>query len=195
MGAVADTAEYRAALAGGRSAVESIVARYHNQLVAYGRANGWPTQAVDDAVQVTWLQFFRHLSAAAEDPEKALRNPESLRFWLTKTTLNALRDDYRRQKRQERMAEAVSGETVALRTHVAEPDFLRGIELDERRSLVRAACERLGQTCRKLLSLLLIDPPLAHAEVAEIMERPIGSIGPTRQRCIATLQSLIAEAT
>ena len=190
-----DSEAYHQALEGDRDAVRAIVARYHNQLVAYGRANGWPTQAVEDAVQVTWLQFFRHLSAAADDPAKALRNPESLRFWLTKTTLNALRDDYRRQKRQERTAEAVSGETVALRTHIAEPDFLRGIELEEHRSLVRAAFERLGQTCRELLSLLLMDPPLAHAEVAEIMERPIGSIGPTRQRCIATLQSLIAEAT
>jgi hypothetical protein len=38
-----------------------------------------------------------------------------------------------------------------------------------------------------------VDPPLSYSDVAEAMGKPVGSIGPTRQRCIDQVRTLIAE--
>ncbi len=46
--------------------------------------------------------------------------------------------------------------------------------------------------CRDLLSMMVRDPPMEYAEIAAALDRPVGSIGPTRQRCIDRLRSLVA---
>ena len=38
------------------------------------------------------------------------------------------------------------------------------------------------------------DPPPAYAEVAAALEMPIGSIGPTRARCLAQLRTLAVDS-
>jgi DNA-directed RNA polymerase specialized sigma24 family protein len=43
--------------------------------------------------------------------------------------------------------------------------------------------------CRRLLALLAADPPLSYAEIAERLATPVGSLGPTRARCLDKLRS------
>jgi RNA polymerase sigma factor (sigma-70 family) len=183
---------YRLASLGDREAVRRIVERYHGKLVAYGRASGWGHAEVQDAVQIAWMSFFRMIDRVRRDGSGGLRDPDRLGAWLVATVRNALHDEYRKAKRRaalsERAAAMADPDGVA-----AEPDFLAGIEVEEQRSLVRRAFRRLGQTCRDLLSLLLVSPPLAYVDIAEAMGKPIGSIGPNRQRCIEQVRSLIAE--
>jgi RNA polymerase sigma factor (sigma-70 family) len=190
-----DTDLYSRAVCDNRDAVRQIVERYHQQLVAYGRANGWADSGVQDAVQIAWMNFFRMIESVRRGDGEGLHKPESLRFWLVTAVRNALHDEYRKSKRYRTLADraaVMDGSGAAL---VEVPDFLSGIELDERRTLVRRVFGRLGQTCRELLSLLLIDPPLPYAEVADALGKPVGSIGPTRQRCIDQIKSLVAETT
>lgn len=191
---MSDANLYDRAVVGDRAAVREIVTRHHSQLVAYGRANGWPDHVVQDAAQVAWMNFFRHVDTVRRGSREGLRNPERLRFWLITTLRNALRDEYRTASRQQKVAQRVAalGEVEAF---VSTPDYLAGIELNEQRNAVRRAFDRLGQTCRELLSLLLVDPPLAYADIAETLNKPVGAIGPTRQRCIEQVKSLIAEAS
>jgi DNA-directed RNA polymerase specialized sigma24 family protein len=62
---------------------------------------------------------------------------------------------------------------------------------DEDQRAMVAAFARLSEPCQALLRLLLADPPLEYRTIAEHLGRPIGSIGPTRQRCLDRLRALV----
>jgi RNA polymerase sigma factor (sigma-70 family) len=190
---LSDAGLYQEASQGNRDAVRRIVERYHQQLVGYGRANKWRDTEVQEAVQIAWMNFFRMIDGVRRGTKAGLRDPERLAAWLIATVRNALRDEYRKSKRRAALAERAVAMAGPAAGTIPEPDFLAGIEVEEQRSLVRRAFHRLGQTCRELLSLLLVDPPLSYSDVAEAMGRTIGSIGPMRQRCIDQVRTLIAE--
>jgi len=137
------------------------------------------------------MRFFQHVQTAGQDPSKMLRRPESLRFWLITTTLNALRQEHRSSRRREALAERASLEASARGQLVDDPDYLEPLEIEEQPMLLRGAFGRLNEACRQLLGLLLFDPPLSYEEISEITGRPKGSIGPTRSRCIDQLLSVI----
>ncbi len=72
----------------------------------------------------------------------------------------------------------VSTEDQAMRTH-------------ERREItdgVRAALDRLNAEDRRVLLLLEGDDDLSYREVSRQLSRPVGSIGPTRQRLLGRLR-------
>jgi len=65
------------------------------------------------------------------------------------------------------------------------------LTIDRNRRLWNAF-ERLPERCRALLRLLmLVEPP--YAEVAAVLDMPIGSIGPTRARCLDRLRRLLGD--
>lgn len=175
---------YAAAIAGDQSAIRILVQRYQGQLLAWGVANGWARADCDDAVQLAWMRFFQHLQLAAENPDRALRKPESMRYWLVTTTRNALVQEYRSAERRKALVERLSRESL-----IEVPDYTETLERDQRGAMLRAAFAQLTEACRELLSLLLIDPPLSYDEISETLGRPKGSIGPTRQRCIEQLRT------
>jgi DNA-directed RNA polymerase specialized sigma24 family protein len=53
---------------------------------------------------------------------------------------------------------------------------------------LRVAFAQLPARCRRLLSMLLSDPPLSYAEISAIVPIPVGSIGPQRARCLDRLR-------
>ena len=55
------------------------------------------------------------------------------------------------------------------------------------------AFEQLSPEHQQLMRLLCADPPLDYETIASIIDRPIGSIGPTRARCLAKLRAIIGE--
>jgi RNA polymerase sigma factor (sigma-70 family) len=59
---------------------------------------------------------------------------------------------------------------------------------------VRAALDRLAPRCRDLLLLLFRDEDeaLSYEEVARRMGSSVGSIGPTRSRCLDKLRRLVS---
>lgn len=62
----------------------------------------------------------------------------------------------------------------------------------EEYSLIRNALAALEPKCRTLLTeLFLKDPPLTHAAVATLLNLPLGSIGPTRARCLEKLREQV----
>ena len=68
-------------------------------------------------------------------------------------------------------------------------------QLDELQQLhaVRQAMDRLDARCRDLLALLFRDEDehVGYDEVARRMAMPVGSIGPTRNRCLGKLRRLV----
>ena len=53
---------------------------------------------------------------------------------------------------------------------------------------LREGLAALSARCRELLLLLIQDPPLAYADVGTRLQLPVGSIGPTRGRCLEALR-------
>jgi DNA-directed RNA polymerase specialized sigma24 family protein len=53
------------------------------------------------------------------------------------------------------------------------------------------AIEQLPPHWQRLIHLLMADPPLSYAEISERLRLPIGSIGPTRGRCMHRLRTLL----
>jgi DNA-directed RNA polymerase specialized sigma24 family protein len=62
----------------------------------------------------------------------------------------------------------------------------------DRAAALWRAFSRLPSRCRELLRVLMASPPPSYAEVAAALGLPLGSIGPTRARCLARLREEMA---
>jgi RNA polymerase sigma factor (sigma-70 family) len=154
-----------------------LVARHTPKLYAVARSFGLDQQTCADLVQTAWLRLVeRH---------DQLNQPESLGPWLG----TVVRNEARRLVTRRRTVAVDDGWDRLPDERAAPPDdrLIAG----ERARAVRAAFSRLGDDCRQLLRLLTSDPPLAYADIATAIGRPIGAIGPTRQRCLASLRRLL----
>jgi RNA polymerase sigma factor (sigma-70 family) len=56
---------------------------------------------------------------------------------------------------------------------------------------VRRAFERLDERCRELLQALFGSEAVGYDELARRLGVPVGSIGPTRARCLAKLRRMV----
>lgn len=135
-----------------------------------------------DVYQTVWLRLAEHLDR--------IREPGRLAGWLGQTTRNECVGVVRQRSRivlsDEPEQVRAGGEPVDL-AGWAEPGSR--LERDETRAEVAAAFERLGERCQELLRLLVCDPPVSYETISESLGIPVGSIGPTRARCLQTLRS------
>ena len=83
---------------------------------------------------------------------------------------------------------------------VAESTTLLGhqtsdpIDRWEMLQMMHEALNRLGERCRQLLLSLYFDPTEpSYIEVAAYLNMPVGSIGPTRARCLTKLKAILEE--
>ena len=60
---------------------------------------------------------------------------------------------------------------------------------------VWSAFRRLPERCQQLLRMLVAAPRPSYSNIAEMLGIPIGSIGPTRARCLDRLRALLVEPT
>lgn len=187
-GSETDGELYKLAVSGDRAATQVLVGRYHADLVLYIKAKTNAHAVAEDAAAEAWLRFFRHVNEVAEDPSRALNKPESFRFWLYRIALNAMRTQFRSASRQAELSGRATSEAQARGMTSFQPDELAALENEERRSAIRDAFTKLGEACRELLTLMSSDPPLSYKEIAELTGRPIGSLGPTRKRCLDDLR-------
>ena len=65
-----------------------------------------------------------------------------------------------------------------------EREIDEGLLADERAAEVRRALSHLPLRWQQLLQMLMADPPATYAEVSDRLGLPVGSIGPTRGRCL-----------
>lgn len=66
-----------------------------------------------------------------------------------------------------------------------------GLLADERDAALWRALSAISARCQRLLRVLMASPPPAYAAVAAALEMPIGSIGPSRQRCLDQLRRVL----
>jgi RNA polymerase sigma factor (sigma-70 family) len=128
---------------------------------------------VDDVVQLTWLQAYRYLGS--------VRDPQAVPAWLATTTRrNALR------RRQSATVEVLTDKPVA--DDVAGGGAVwDAVVREHHAAAVREALGRLSPRQRQLLEALLGEDA-GYVATAAGLGIPIGSIGPTRARCLARLR-------
>ena len=67
---------------------------------------------------------------------------------------------------------------------MAEAELLRA----ERHTALREAFNQLPHDSQRLIAMLIQDPPVPYAEIGEKLGIPVGSIGPSRGRCLDKLR-------
>lgn len=166
------------ARSGEQHAWNGIVDRFAPLVWAVCRRYALTGGDADDACQSTWLRLIEHLPA--------LREPAALPGWIVTTTkrecLAVLRAKSARVRR-EQSADADAAEPPAIEVHAEEL-----LLMHERHAALRAAFRQLPDQCRRLLELLLQDPPPSYAEVGRRLNVPVGGLGPTRARCLDKLR-------
>jgi len=166
-------------LSGDRSAWVALIDRYRRLIYSIPVRLGLATEQADEVFQDVCLRLLDRL--------ETLRDGRSLARWLIVTTQRRCWDLAAHERRYV--------EEPADRPAVAADDDPEALVLaSERAHLVRRAFERLTETCRELLhDLFYRDPPLSYAELARSRGRSIGSLGPTRARCLGALRTRLEE--
>lgn len=148
--------------------------RYERLIYAVPRRMGFNADEAADVLQEVVLAFLRGLPR--------LRDVRTVPRWLAQTSYRIARDRRARRRRELRPDDESFWETVA----DPAPEVAETLEVFRAREEVRAALAQLSERCRDLLSLLfLTDPAPSYAEIARRLSQPVGSLGPTRQRCLA----------
>ena len=127
----------------------------------------------DDVSQSVWLHLVDHLGK--------IREPAALAGWLATTTRRECGRLVRTARRPHTVVYALDPENMAdAHSDVAEQEVLAA----ERHAALREAVTQLPPDCQQLVAMLTADPPLPYAEISATLAMPIGSIGPTRSRCL-----------
>ncbi|MGH3665742.1 MAG: RNA polymerase sigma factor [Egibacteraceae bacterium] len=166
----------RAAAGGDQPSWDVLVGRYSGLLWAVARGHRLSNADAADVVQTTWLRCVEHLGG--------LRDPERLGAWLATTA----RRECLRVLRQSGRAIPTDDDHTLDPLDPAEPTPEDRVVRADRDRLLWAAVDALGDRCRLLLRVLMADPPPAYDEVGAALQMPIGSIGPTRARCLDRLR-------
>ncbi|MCR6487568.1 sigma-70 family RNA polymerase sigma factor [Amycolatopsis sp. OK19-0408] len=166
------------AAGGDQPAWDALVDEYSSLLWSIARAHRLSDADAADVVQTTWLKLVEHLGR--------IKDPDRLPGWLATTARHECLRQIRRAAR-ERPVEGDWPEQEAPGTAVDA-----ALLLDERDAALWRALATLSEQCRRLLRVLMATPPPSYAEVAAALDMPIGSIGPTRQRCLGRLRERVA---
>jgi RNA polymerase sigma factor (sigma-70 family) len=163
---------------GDRAAFEVMVRELTPMLWQVARSQGLDRDSSADVVQTTWLELLGSLNK--------IHTPAALAGWLVTVTK---RESWR--VRRIGMAERPAKETVFAR--ITDPDPVPddyALEQDHRKRLW-AAVDELPERCRTLLRVIAFTSRPDYIAVGTALGMPIGSIGPTRGRCLAKLRALL----
>lgn len=167
---------------GDAAAWDALTERYTGLLWSIARGLRLGDADAADAVQTTWLRLIENLDA--------LRDPERVGSWLATSMRHECYDMLRRAARVRVGAPGTTDEWATL-PDPADP-LDQALLRDERDAELWRAVGRLKPHCQRLLRVLVTDPPPSYADAAAALGMPLGSIGPTRQRCLSCLRELLA---
>jgi RNA polymerase sigma factor (sigma-70 family) len=167
------------ARAGTNAAWEALIERFGGLVAAVARRCRLSDADVAEVGQTTWLRLVENIDR--------IEQPERLGAWLATTSR---RESLRIATRQ---APIPATDAVYLIADDKADPLDAGLLREEQVRALRMAAERLPQRCQRLLGLLMGDDDLPYKEIGELLNMPIGSIGPTRGRCLEQLRQILAE--
>jgi RNA polymerase sigma factor (sigma-70 family) len=165
-------AAVQAAADGDQRAWDVLVRELEPRIRSVARGFRLAPYDVEEVVQMTWVQLLAHIDA--------IRDPARLSGWLATTArricFNLL---------QRRTSEVLTDD-IEFDGDVPSADEV--VIAEERREIVWAGVAALPEHQRRVLALLTTDPVPPYAEIAELLDMPIGSIGPTWLRSVMRLR-------
>ena len=172
---------------GDRAAWAVLVHRYQRLVYAIARRIGHDEHMAADVFQTVFERLVEHMPRIAE--------PARLQAWIVTTAKREALLQLKRGQRMVSMTHEESGGTPGPEWELEDDSPGVTEAMDELQQLhqLRDAIDRLDERCRDLLLLLFRDEDakLAYDEVARRMGMTVGSIGPTRSRCLDKLRRLV----
>jgi len=169
----------RLAARGDKQAWERLVDQYSKLIWSITAEYRLMESDAADVAQTTWLRLLEHIDR--------IQYPDRVGSWLAATARNECLRSLAARKRM-----VLGHDTTEI-----EEAHAPGAEVDERLlaaerdQTVRDAMSQLPTRWQRLLELLMADPPVSYTEISDQLGLPVGSIGPTRGRCLAKLRVLL----
>jgi RNA polymerase sigma factor (sigma-70 family) len=173
------TSLVRRAADGDRRAWESLIDKYGRLIWSITVEFKLTESDAADVVQTTWLRLLQHIDR--------IQYPDRIGSWLAATARNECLRSLATRKRVVLGQDNEDFQSVA----VYEKEIDERLLADERDQVVRDALSRLPRRWQRLLEMLMADPPVPYADISDELGLPVGSIGPTRGRCLARLRVLL----
>ena len=167
-------------VAGEPTGLDDLVAVMTPVLWHVVRAYRLSDAVAEDVIQNTWLALVRRRAAIVD--------PVAVGGWLTTT---ARREAWRAGGAKAAIPVDDDDLAPALPRQRSAEDT--AIEHDEEHR-IWAAVEGLPERCRRLLRIVAFEDRPDYRELAGELGMPVGSIGPTRGRCLAKLRVALIEA-
>jgi RNA polymerase sigma factor (sigma-70 family) len=162
---------------GDQRAWDAIVERFAPLVWSICRRYRLSGADADDAGQAVWLQLVDQIGR--------IRDPAALPGWLATTTRRECGRLVRAAQRAQPAGYVLDvGAIPDERAAAADDELLAS----ERHAALRQALAQLPPSCQDLLALLVADPPLPYAQISAELGIPVGSIGPSRSRCLDKLR-------
>ena len=162
---------------GDQQAWDALVERYAPLIWSICRKYRLRDTDAEDASQSVWLHLVSHLDS--------VRDPAALPGWLATTTQRECIRILRAAQRSPGVGDLPDIENIpGKEARTVEQELL----VAERHAALREAFMDLPPAGQRLIAMLAIDPPLPYAEIAARLGIRVGSIGPTRARCLDRLR-------
>jgi RNA polymerase sigma factor (sigma-70 family) len=169
-----------AARAGSENALGEITAELSPMLWHVARAAGLGADDAEDVVQTAWERLLSHLAD--------IRVPQALVSWLVVTTKH---EAWRVRSTGRRQLPADQEWLASVPDHTAGTE--EQIVVDEQHRALWRAVGKLSAPCQELLRIIAFVPRPDYQSVSAALGMPVGSIGPTRGRCLEKLRVLLAD--
>ncbi|WP_193614157.1 RNA polymerase sigma factor [Nocardioides lijunqiniae] len=163
---------------GDLDALDELVALMTPVLWHVVRAYRLSHEQAEDVVQSTWLALVRR--------RDAIDDPQAVGGWLTLTSRRAA------WRVSARAGSHVTLEPDVLERHVpSEPSAESTVVAHDERDLLWRAVAELDERCQRLLRVVAFEQRPDYAALSADLQMPVGSIGPTRGRCLAKLRTAL----
>lgn len=152
-----------------------LVRRFDGLVRGTARAHGLNEADTADVCQAVWIRLVTRIDAISE--------PDRLAGWLaTAARYESIRLLHQRQ----RSVPTADPEVFDVVNNLG--DASADVGNKEQGEVLRRQIEKMPSQYRRLLGMLLCDPQPTYKEISDALAIPVGSIGPTRQRCLALLR-------
>ena len=170
---------------GSAGAWQQLLTRYERLVYSIPLSYGVSRDDAADIAQITFTILIQSIDSLSEDSR--------LGPWLVTV---ARRHTWRLldRNRRERASDHLEGVDVAERAVLLGKSDADSIEHWELAEWLDTGLSKIGESCRELLLALYFQPERSsYAEVAARLSMPIGSIGPSRARCLKRLRQVLGE--
>lgn len=166
--------------AGDGQGMDDLVDLLNPLLWNVARSQGLAPAAAEDAVQTAWLRLVESSGRIDE--------PQAVMGWLLVTVK---RESWRIGRRTpvQPAAPGTAGVARELEDQAPGPELVA--ILSERQRRLWSHLQTLSLKCQELLRVIAYADKPDYAQVAEALDMPVGSIGPTRGRCLTKLRALL----